>query len=267
MAAELPLLDVTDRASPPPRHFAELVAHLVRRELASTHRMTVLGWLWPLARQLAQLVVLVFVFSRVLRLGIEDYPTFVLSGLVVWSWFQTGVGRAASSLASNRHFVFQSRFPVAVVPVVAIAVPLVDVLFALPVLLVLVMSGPGLTATALLLPFVILVQLVLMAGLAWLLAAAAVFFGDVPNLVGLVTLLLFYLTPVFYGREVIPERYEWILQLNPIAVLIEVLRAIMLGREWPPWGAVTGLCVVSVIACVAGYLLIRRLEPRFVDHL
>src|SRR5919202_293058 len=124
-------------ATPRARHLADLVAHLVRRQLDSAHRLTVLGWLWPLVRQLAQLAVLVFLFSKVLDLGIADYPVFVFTGLIVWTWFQTAMLEATRSLQTGRHLVFSPHFPDVALPLVAVAAPLVDLLMALPVLLVL----------------------------------------------------------------------------------------------------------------------------------
>ncbi len=82
-------------------HLRELVLHLAGRQLRSTHRRTALGWSWPLLLQLVQLAVLVFVFKKVIPLDIADYPTFVFSGLVFWSWFQAGIQSAASSVTPS----------------------------------------------------------------------------------------------------------------------------------------------------------------------
>src|SRR5919197_276945 len=95
----------------------ELVAHLAAREVAASHRWTLLGWTWPLARQLAQLGVLVFVFSGVLDLGIPNYPVFV----------------------------FRGRFPTEVLPLIAVGVPFIDVLLAAPVLLAMVVAEGALS--------------------------------------------------------------------------------------------------------------------------
>ena len=132
-------------------HFYELVVHLARRELTSQHRFTLLGWAWPLVRQLAQLAVLVFVFSALLDLGIDNYPVFVFSGLIAFAGSPAGVQRATGSLIAQRHLVFQPGFPVGVLPLVAVAVPLIDVLIALPVLVVMLIATGALAWTALLL--------------------------------------------------------------------------------------------------------------------
>ena len=245
----------------------DLTLHLAKRELDVTHRMTALGWAWPLVRQLALLGVLVFVFSNVVDLGIDNYATFVFTGLIAWSWFATGITAATSSLVGQRHLLFQGRFPAAVLPIVALTVPLLDVLLALPVLLVLVATSEGIPWTVVLLPLLIVLQLVLMAGVAWLTAGASVFFRDVPNVVGVALLLLFYLTPVFYGLRDLPERYERLLQLNPLTTIVEAYRAVLLGDPAPGAGRLAAVVGVSAVVAVIGFVWFNRVQHRFVDYL
>lgn len=245
----------------------EMVLHLAKREVDSQHRMTLLGWTWPLVRQLAQLAVLVFIFSAVLDLGIDNYAVFVFTGLVAWTWFASGIAGAAGCLRSQRPLVFQPRFPTLVVPLVAVAVPFVDVLLALPVLALMLLLTDGLPLTALLLPLVLGVQVVLMAGVAWFVAATAVYFRDVQNVVAVALTLLFYMTPVFYGLRVVPDEYHWALYANPLATLLEAHRALLLGEPFPDALRVAAVVVASLAVAVAGYLTFRRLEPDFVDHL
>src|SRR4051794_38767860 len=147
--------------APTPGLFKELLLHLVKRELDSTHRMTILGWAWPLVRQLMQLAVLVFIFGSVLDLNIENFPVFVFSGLVAWTWFSTGVSTATTSVITEKHLLYYPRLPPAVISVVSVFVPLVDVLMALPVLAALVVLESDLQMSALGLPVLIIVQMVL----------------------------------------------------------------------------------------------------------
>ena len=245
----------------------ELVLHLARRELNSRHRWTLLGWAWPLARVLAQLAVLVFIFSKVFDLGIENYPVFVFSGLIAFGWFASGLADATSSLLSKRHLVFQPGFPTAVVPVVSVAVPFVDVLMALPVLvLMLALSGDLGPEAFVFLPLLVL-QFVLMCGLGWLASALTVYLRDVPNVVTVGLTLLFYMTPVFYSLARVPEEYRWVLELNPLGTLIESYRWALLGGEFPGaiqfWGSVAASFALAAI----GLWVFRRLRPGFVDEL
>jgi lipopolysaccharide transport system permease protein len=248
-------------------YLQELVVHLAQRELSSRHRWTLLGWAWPLARLLAQLGVLVFIFSAVFDLGIDNYAVFVFSGLIAFSWFSSGVSDATRSLIAQRHLVFQPGFPTAVVPVVSIAVPFVDVLLALPVLVVMLAVAGDLSAAALLFPPLLLIQLVLMAGVAWLCSALTVYLRDVSNVVAVGLTLLFYVTPVFYGLRSVPEDYRWVLELNPLGTLIESYRAVLLGGDFPGAGQFLGTVGVSIALAAAGLVTFRRLRPGFVDEL
>jgi lipopolysaccharide transport system permease protein len=252
---------------PSPGLFKELVLHLVKREIDATHRMTVLGWAWPVARQLTQLAVLVFIFGSVLDLGIENFPVFVFSGLVAWSWFAGGLTAATSSLLLQRHLLFQPRLPPAVLPIVAIAVPLVDVLIALPVLAVMLLLADGIPWTAVLIPVAILVQLVLMAGIAWLASASSVFLRDTPNLVAVSLNVLFYLTPVFYGLRIVPEQYVDVLRLNPMATIVESYRAMLLHGPSPGAFQIVYTVTLALVLAVGGYVAFNRLQHRFVDSL
>jgi lipopolysaccharide transport system permease protein len=243
----------------------EIVTRLARREIESKHSLTLLGWLWPLTRQLAQLAVLVFVFSKVFHQDIENFPVFVFVGLISWTWFSTGLGDAATSVAAQRHLVLQSRVPSAAIPLVAVVVPLVDVLLALPVLLLLLVVSDELHWTLLLTPLLIPVQALLMAGIAWLASAAAVFFRDVPNVIYLGLTLLFYMTPVFYASGTWPKQYRWLLDLNPLATIIGCYRALLLDDPWPHAWLIAVVVAGSALVAVLGYIFFRRLEPRFAD--
>jgi lipopolysaccharide transport system permease protein len=248
-------------------HFYELVAHLARRELTIQHRWTLLGWAWPLARQLAQLAVLVFVFSKIFELNIDNYPVFVFSGLIAYSWFSSGVLAATTSVLDQRHLIFQPLFPASAVPVVAVAVPFIDVLVALPVLLVMLVFSGDLGPSALLLPPLLAIQLVLMCGIGWACAAVSVYLRDIPNVVIVGLTLLFYVTPVFYGLDHIPEQYQDVFKANPLATLIEGYRAALIGSPWPSALRLAVVTALALAVALGGFLAFRRLRWGFVDEL
>jgi lipopolysaccharide transport system permease protein len=252
-----------------PGLFKELVTHLVKREIDATHRMTVLGWAWPVARQLVQLAVLSFIFGTGLHFNnhIEHFPVFVFCGLIAWTWFSSGVGAATSSLLDQRHLLFQPRMPPAVLPIVAVAVPLVDVMMALPVLAIMLLATTGIPWTALLVPVLIAVQLVLMSGVAWLTSAGAVFMRDIPNIVTVGLMTLFYLTPIFYALQTIPAKYAKFLKLNPMATIVDSWRALLLGGAYPGIGTIAYTLVLTIALAAGGLVSFRRVQHRFVDSL
>jgi ABC-type polysaccharide/polyol phosphate export permease len=129
-----------------------------------------------------------------------------------------------------------------------------------------------LAPSVLLLVPLLAIQFVLLCGLAWVCSAVAVYLRDIPNLVLVTTLLLFYVTPVFYSFEMLEARRvgegaRSVLELNPLGVLIEAYRAVLIGEPGPSVLAVGEVAVASVAVAVVGLLLFRRLEPRFADEL
>ena len=249
------------------RRLAQLTIHLALREVTARHRFTALGWLWPLARQLAQFGVLLLIFTSVVDLNIRDYPAFLLTGLVAWGWFASGLTDGTGSLIAHRHLLFRPRCPAAVLPVAAAAVALVDALIALPVLLGVVAASGDLTPSVLFLPVLGAIQLLLVCGLAWLASAAGVYLRDVAQIVIVGLLLLFYLTPVFYETARVPDHYEWVIQLNPLTPLIEGYRDVLVQGRLPPAGPVAAVAAAAVATAAIGLYVFQRLRRGFVDEL
>jgi lipopolysaccharide transport system permease protein len=245
----------------------ELVAHLVVREVSRAHHETLLGWTWPLVLLLVQLAALIFIFGHVVGLGIPNYPVFLFTGLIAWTWFLTGVQSASWSLISYRDLVFQPNCPPVVLPAVAVTVPVFDVAVALPLLVALTLASGTFEWTVVLLVPMFAVQLALMLGIAWIVAAISVYLRDVPRLVALATMILFYLTPVFYAITRVPQKYQWVLFANPMGTLIESYRAVAMGGPFPPVGAFIAVAIGSAVLAALGLWVFRALERGFVDEL
>ena len=219
------------------RHRVDLVNHLARREFRLRYHGSTLGVLWFLAVPLAQLVVLVFLFQSVIPLGIEDYPAFVFSGLLPWSWFSASVSAAAGLFVGNRDLVRQPGFSPAILVVVNAVSNVVPLVLSLPILIGLVGwygRPPG--VSLLLVPVLIVIQGVLLVGLGLAVATLNVFYRDVHHAVTVGLMLFFYMTPVFYRPQEIGERFHWLFRWNPVAVLVEGYRAVVLRGTVPALG-------------------------------
>jgi len=235
--------------------------------VASSQRLTLLGWAWPVVRQLAQLVILVLVFSEFLDVGIDDFPIFVFCGLIVWNWFSSAIPAASTSVLTKRHLALQPGFPTPIIPVAAVVVPLIDVLLVLPAFVAVLAVEGELRWTALGLPGVFALEMMLLVGLAWLAAAVSVYLRDIPNALPVAMTLLFYVSPIFYDRSIVPDDWEWVLDVNPIAILIEAARALVLDTPGPSAAQMAWVVAASAAAFAAGLLAFRRLSRGFADEL
>lgn len=257
---------VTSTAAPG-RYAVDLISHLVAREFRLRYRRALFGWLWAIAVPLTRLLILTFVFTRVLPLGIPDYPVFLFTGLIAWMWFSAGVVSATSSAVDRRDLLFRPGVPRAAVPIVSTLTDGLDYLAALPVLAFFLLLHNGIHLSAIALPLLLGVQLLLMLGAGFMLCTANVYLRDVRLFVDVAMTLGFYLTPVFYGADKVPEPYRVFVDLNPMAHLMIAYRQVLVEGRFPRPGPILALAAVSAVICAAGYLVFRARSPLFVDEL
>ena len=248
------------------RHRYDLIRELVGRDVRLRYSGSFLGLGWSQIAALAQVGVLLFIFGHVVRLGIPNYPAFVLAGMLPWLWFVDAIGAAANSVVTGRDLVRRPGFPSAVLPLVAVGTALINFAFAVPIMLLTVGLVTGrVPTTAALLPVLVVVQLSVILGPAYLVAAVNVFLRDTGHLVAILLGLLFYATPVFYAN--VPSRYRTILGLNPMTHLVSAYRQVLLFGHLPSWTALLSLTLGGGAATWAGYELFARRQRWFAEEL
>ncbi|MBE9125270.1 MULTISPECIES: ABC transporter permease [unclassified Coleofasciculus] len=257
----------------------DLLRTLVRRDLDARYKGSVLGNLWPLLNQLSQLLIYTYVFSIVLKvkLSLKGLPAdssltfglWLFAGLLPWIAFTGGLMQAAGSVVGQPNLVKKVVFPLTLLPLVPVFSTFIESACGLAALIVLVTVSSGtLNSTLALLPLVWIPQLLLTAGLGYLAAGLTVFLRDIPQTLGVVLNLWFYMTPIVYPASVIPDTWrDWVFWLNPLAAIGEVYRDLVLVGEvnhWGEWGVATA---ISLMVFYLGLSVYRRLRPAFADVL
>ena len=247
-------------------HSVHLISHLVRRDFHLRYTGSALGVLWSLLLPLTQLLVLVFVFQRVVPLGIEAYPAFVFSAILPWTWFSSCVGGAGGLFIGNRDLMRRPNFVPAILIIVNMFSNLLTYVVSLPILFgLLLWYGRHLTGTLLVLPVLLLVQSTLIVGLSLIIATLNVFYRDIQHSIGVALSLFFYLTPVFYHPGQAGKSYQMLFTVNPMAVLVEGYRAILFYGAVPQWDRLLLAGVISVGTCALGYFIYSRGQHRVMD--
>jgi lipopolysaccharide transport system permease protein len=232
------------------------------------YRGSLLGMAWTLLNPIAELLVLLFVFGTVLPLGIPNYPGFLFTGLLVYTWFQTSLHAATLAVVSNRDLVRRPDVPLAVLPVVSVASTMLHFLLSLPVLAaLLLLTGVPITWPVLALPALIGIQFVLILALSYPLAALHVWFRDTQYFLRLILQLLFFLTPVFYESRSIPPAFQLLYRFNPMVGIVEGYRDVLLRGTLPPLASWIGLAAVAGSLLALGLSLYARASRRFVDEI
>ncbi|MEM9805908.1 MAG: ABC transporter permease [Cyanobacteria bacterium P01_D01_bin.56] len=258
----------------------DLLKALVQRDLEARYKGSILGNLWALVRQLAQLLIYTYVFSVVLQVklsdrGLSDVDTnvtfglWLFAGLLPWLTFSSGLSLASRVVLQQKNLVTKIIFPLELLPLVPVLSSFLESTFGLLILILFsTILSQTLHSTLLLLPLVWLPQLLLTIGLAYLAAALTVFIRDIPQILGIVLNLWFYATPIFYPLELVPEPIRTLVSwLNPLTAIVAVHRDVVLFgavSQWQPWLVSTGL---SVAIFLLGYWTYQKLRTAFPDVL
>lgn len=218
---------------------------------------------------MAQVRVFGFLFRTGFGGDIPNFPAYVFIGVLVWGWLQMSLSLCSNAITGNRELVRRPGFPVAVLPIVILTTNLIDFLLAFPILLVfLVVGGSELTPALLVLPFVMLLQFLLMLGLGYLLATFQVTFRDTTHLLNVLLRLGFFFTPIFYNpAKMLPARYQWLYRLNPIVHLLDAYRAVLLEGTLPAPRSFLILGVLIIILLPFGYKTFIQARYRFLEEL
>lgn len=243
----------------PRSNHRDLLLHLVWREFAVRYRRSAFGVLWSTVPTLIQLLTLVFLFKKVVPLGIEAYPAFVLSGLLPWAWFSNAVTSSSLLFNTHRDLVRRPNFPPATLVIVNTLVELINYAVFLSVLLaMLLFYDRNLTSALLFAPVLLAIQALMIVGISLITASLNVIYGDVKHIANLAVMPLFYLTPIFYQTQTVGEKYQSLFQWNPLAVLIQGYREVFFYGQLPELGPVLFAAIASAALWGLGQVIYHR---------
>ena len=255
------------------RSLKELMTHrevllaLVWRDLKTRYRGSVLGFLWTLLNPLLLMAIYSLVFSVYVRMDIPNYPIFVFAGLLPWTWFSSALLSASTSIVDSGGLVKRVAFPPQILPAVCVTATLVNFLLALPLLWVFVLIarlplGWGLLAV----PLLVAIQFVFTLGLAITVALLSVRFRDLHHLLSNLLTLWFFLTPLIYPVNLVPEGFRPLLRLNPLVPLIVAYQDALYRARMPTLDDVAMLAVAAVVITVLAFALCDRLRWTVVEQ-
>lgn len=255
--------------------YRELLSTLVRRDLRTKYKGSGLGILWSFIHPLLMMGVYTLVFSILFRVvRIPNYPLFVLTGLAVWTFFQSAVLAGTGSLYRNASIIRKVWFPREVIPLGVVLSQAVSIGVMLAVLVpVNLIVVPEARDTAALAVPMFAAFLFLTLGFAWILSTANVFFRDVEHFIGVLMLPWFFLTPVFYGYDRLPGAVEhgWVVEVlryaNPVAPYVEGIRGSILEGVVPGPAQLAYIFSVGPLLALLGLWTFQRYEDRFAVEL
>ena len=244
------------------KRFRHLIKQLVKRDFIARYRKSVLGVFWSLLNPLLTMLVMTFVFSYLFRRQIEYFPVYLLSGQIVFGFFNESTTQAMSTVIRNEGIIKKIYVPKYIFPLARVLSSLVNLAFSfLAFLLVFIITRAPFNMTMLLLPIPIIYTFIFSLGVAMLMSSLAVFFRDLTYLYGVLVLLLMYLTPIFYPIEIIPAKFIPIMGFNPLYHFVDYFRDLAMHGTVPDlWSNIVCLGFSLAALCCGTFIFMTQQE-------
>ena len=248
--------------------YREFLKTNVKKEMRGRYKKSFLGVLWTFLNPLLQIAVYATVFPIILRDSPDNFLIFLCVALIPWTFFTTSVIQSASSMVANGNIIKKVYFPREIIPISIITSGAVNFLISTAIILVFILfSGLGFTWLIVFYPFVLLVQYVLLLGISFVISSVTVYLRDLEHLIGVALMMMFYMTPIVYSPEAVPDAFRLVLNLNPMTHVITGYRNIFFDQVMPNFTALGILLGLSVILCIVGYFIFNKLQKRFAEEL
>jgi lipopolysaccharide transport system permease protein len=248
--------------------YRELFYFLAKRDIKVRYKQTVLGGLWAIIQPAFAMIVFSVFFGRMAGIPSDNvpYPIFVYSGLLAWTYFANALSASGESLVSSANLVAKVYFPRLIVPTAAAVSGLLD-FFVASLLLGAMMLWYGIFpgAAVLLFPLLVILTFLCAVGAGLWLSALNVEYRDIRYVIPFLIQLWLFASPVIYPSSIVPERYQWLMALNPMAGVIKAFRASLLGSTPVDWGSLSISAGVIALLLVSGLYYFRRMERTFAD--
>jgi lipopolysaccharide transport system permease protein len=260
--------------------FRALITHrqaiqiFVNRDIRGRYINSALGLWWAVIQPLALLALYTFVFSSVMSVRLSDsagtgeFALYAFCGLLPWLAVADALTRSSSILLDQTPLIKKVVFPTEILPVHLVLSALLVEIVGLAVFLAVVIVGGRLPGwSVLILPLVMVLQFFFMTGIAWLLSTLALYLRDVRQVVGLLLTLWMFLTPIVYPASLVPVRFRWVLDINPMTAIVDAYRAALLDNRMPAPASFVLFAAVAFAVFVSGHWVFMRSKPTFADLL
>lgn len=247
--------------------YRELLWVLTMRDIKVRYKQTVLGAAWAIIRPFITMVIFSVVFGQLAKMPSDGYPypVFVYAGLLPWTFFATAIGTSGQSLVGSAHLVSKVYFPRLIIPLSSVGAGLVDLLVSTGILMLMMLwYGVGWSVNLLAAPLLLLGVVFISLGVGTLLSALTVAYRDFTHLTPFVIQIWMYITPVIFPVSLVPERWQWLLYINPMTGLVEGFRSAFLGKPFDLQGLAISFAIAIAVFAV-GVAYFEKVERRFAD--
>lgn len=250
------------------KKYGFLIRQLVQRDFKVRYKRSILGVFWSLLNPLLMMIVQYMVFSQLFQSDIDNYPVYLLSGLVVFNFFSEGVGQALSSIVGNASLITKVYIPKYIYPVTRVLLSGINLIMSLvPLMIAALLTGEQITKAYIMLPYILCCVMVFTIGFGMALAAGMTFFRDIQFLWGVLSMLWMYLTPLFYPVSILPDHFKQIVLANPMYCFVGAVRSIVIDGTAPQPRVFCACTLAALAMLTVGSVIFKKTQDQFVFYI
>lgn len=248
--------------------YRELLRNLVSRDIKKRYKRSVLGFLWVMLDPLLIMLVFYIVFSGLFKTTIQNYATYVISGIIMWQLFSQGTQVSALAFVTNRNLINKIRLPISIFPLSVVISSIAHFIFSLvPLFAIVLFSGTTLSPDLVFMPFVVILIFIFSFGISLTVATLAVFFYDIVYIYNVLLLAWMYLSAIFYPISILPEKFTFFVEMNPVYHYISLFRAFLYDTSIAKTEHIIMGSSFAFLSLMVGLFIYRRCRHKIVFYL
>ncbi len=248
-------------------NYREFLKTNVKKDIRGKYKGSFLGVLWSFINPLLMTLVYAIVFPFILKNSQDNYVTYIVIAILPWNWFTTVISQGTFCILGNADIIKKVYFPREILPLSTATSGLVNYFISVPIILLfLLFSGIGFSFHILWLPLIALTQYVLTIGIILITSAIDVYVRDAEYIINFFVTMLFYATPVLYSTSLFPEKFRWLLYLNPMTAIINSYRDIFYYKQMPNIMLLLLVLLFSLLLTGIGIVIFKKLKKGFAEE-
>ncbi|NRF95750.1 ABC transporter permease [Paenibacillus frigoriresistens] len=248
--------------------YTHLLKELVARDLKIKYRRSILGYFWSLLNPFLMMLVLTLIFSNLFKFDIPNYPMYLLSGQLLFTFFSEATSLAMTSIYSNASLLQKVYIPKYIFPLSKVCSSLINLLFSMgAIIIMLCITEVKVTVTILMFPLPILYLFLFSLGMGMILSVIAVFFRDMLHIYSILLTAWMYFTPLFYPLNIVPDYLKGVINYNPMYYYVEYFREIILYGTLPSAQLNLICCLTGVITLITGMFIFYKNQNKFILYI
>jgi lipopolysaccharide transport system permease protein len=250
------------------QNIIDLIIVLTQKEMKVRYKNSFLGYLWSIAHPLVFALVFFVAFKMVMRIGMENYTIFLITGLFPWQWFSNSVNLSPMVFLENASIIKKVNFPRSIIPFTLVLQDMIHFMLSIPVIMLFLFIYQKTPSLSWFygIPLLLVIQFLMTFGVSMIVSSVNLFIRDLERLTGILVTLLFYFTPIIYPETMVPEAYQPFLHLNPLAPLVASWRNLFLTGILEPFPLLLSF-LYAVLIFALGYQVYGKLSWRFAEIL